>query len=380
VVVILGVGVSGAASVITAAGTALERHLPMAVSPPENLAVPRAPAITVALFVLTLGVGVVCFLVVQPFVPVVAWALALAIVAMPIQQRLERRTPPSVAAAIAVLGAAVVVIGPVFFAGQRLVVQAGRAFESLSEYLQSGEWTALLENHPRLGWLQESADLGGLLENVGGFAAQYTPGFVTGSAWAIAQLALTMFFLFFFLRDRGHLLDGVRSVMPLTAGEANVLFGRVRDTVMVTVWANVATSVLQGTLGGLMFWLLGLPAPIVWGFVMFVLSLVPTLGSFVVWAPAALYLALTGSVVKALILVAWGLGPVGLIDNILYPYLVGTRLRLHTLTAFVAVVGGVVAFGAAGLVLGPVAVAIAQALVEIWRRRTRQRRSLASAA
>jgi predicted PurR-regulated permease PerM len=84
--------------------------------------------------------------------------------------------------------------------------------------------------------------------------------------------------------------------------------------------------------------------------------------------------------VKALILVAWGLGPVGLIDNILYPYLVGTRLRLHTLTAFVAVVGGVVAFGAAGLVLGPVAVAIAQALVEIWRRRTRQRRSLASAA
>ena len=356
----------------------------MAVAPPEDLAVPRAFAITVALFVLSLGAGVVCFLVVQPFVPVVAWALALAIVAMPVQQRLERRARPSVAAAISVLGVAVVVIGPVFFAGQRLVVQAGRAFERVNEYLQSGEWTSLLESHPRLAgmaaWLQDSADLGGLLENVGGFAAQYTPAFVTGSAWAIAQLALTMFFLFFFLRDRGYLLDGVRSVIPLTAGEVTALFGRVRDTVMVTVWANVATSVLQGTLGGLIFWLLGLPAPVVWGFVMFVLSLVPTLGSFVVWAPAALYLALTGSVVKALILVAWGLGPVGLIDNVLYPYLVGTRLRLHTLTAFVAVVGGVIAFGAAGLVLGPAAVAIAQALVEIWRRRTRQRRSLASAA
>jgi predicted PurR-regulated permease PerM len=353
-------------------------------APAEELTIPRAPVIAVALLGLTLVVGVACSLILQPFVPVVAWALALAIVAMPVQRWLERRQRPSVAAVLSVLVVAVVVVGPVFFAGQRLVQEAARAFERVSEYLQSGDWMSLLQRHPRLAgvatWIQERADLGTLLQSVGAFAAQNTPAFVTGSAWAAAQLVLTLYFLFFFLRDRGYLLDGVRSVMPLTAGEVNVLFVRVRDTIMATVWANVATSVLQGALGGLVFWLLGLPAPAVWGFVMFVLSLVPTLGSFVVWAPAAAYLALTGNVGKALILVAWGIGPVGTIDNVLYPFLVGTRLQLHALTAFVAVVGGVLAFGASGLVLGPVTVAAAQTLVETWRHRTQHRRSLASAA
>jgi predicted PurR-regulated permease PerM len=137
---------------------------------------------------------------------------------------------------------------------------------------------------------------------------------------------------------------------------------------------------VQGTLGGIVFWLLGLPAPLLWGFAMFLLSLVPTLGAFVVWVPATAYLALSGSLGKAAILAAWGLGVVATIDNLLYPFLVGTRLRLHTLTAFVAVVGGVFAFGASGLVIGPVVVAVALALAPLWRRRTRRRPPLAAAA
>ena len=323
-----------------------------------------------------------CYLVAQPFIPAIAWALALAVVAVPVQRRLERKVRPSLAAAASVLAVGVVIVAPVLFVGQYMVREATRAFGWLSEQLQSGEWLATLQQQPRLAgvvqWLQESADLEAVMQSAGGMAAEKAPAFLTGSAWAVAQTVLTLFFVFFFLRDRTQLLDGVRSVIPLSDREVTGLFTRVHDTILTTVWANVATSAVQGTLGGLIFWLLGLPAPLVWGFAMFVFSLVPTLGSFVVWAPAAAYLALTGSLGKAAILTAWGLGPVGMIDNLLYPLLIRTRLQLHTLTAFVAVVGGVLAFGASGLVLGPVGVAVAQTLAPIWRRRTRRARAMSA--
>jgi predicted PurR-regulated permease PerM len=119
-----------------------------------------------------------------------------------------------------------------------------------------------------------------------------------------------------------------------------------------------------------MFWWLGLPAPLLWGAIMALLAIVPVLGAFVVWVPAALYLALSGNWGKALILTAWGGIVIALIDNLLYPVLVGKRLRLHTLPVFIAIVGGIVLFGGAGLILGPVTLALTVALVEVWRRRT----------
>jgi predicted PurR-regulated permease PerM len=342
------------------------------------------PVFQLALLALTLVAAFLCYLVARPFIPAVAWALALTIAALPVQRRLERKVRPSLAAAGSVLMVGLVIVAPAFFLGQRMVKEATRAYGWLSKQLESGEWLATLQQQPRLAglvqWLQESADLGAVIQSAGGMAAENAPAFLMGSAWAVAQTVLTLFFVFFFLRDRTQLLEGVRSVMPLSDREVSGLFARVHDTVLATVWANVATSAVQGALGGLIFWLLGLPAPLVWGFAMFVFSLVPTLGSFVVWAPAAVYLALTGSLWKAAILTGWGLGPVGMIDNVLYPVLVRTRLQLHTLTAFVAVVGGVLAFGAPGLVLGPVAVAVAQTLAPIWRRRTRRARAVSAAA
>ena len=103
---------------------------------------------------------------------------------------------------------------------------------------------------------------------------------------------------------------------------------------------------------------------------MALLAIVPILGAFVVWVPAALFLALQGSWGKALILTVWGGSVVALVDNLLYPVLVGNRLRLHTVPVFIAIVGGLALFGASGVILGPVALAITIALVDVWRRRT----------
>jgi predicted PurR-regulated permease PerM len=122
-----------------------------------------------------------------------------------------------------------------------------------------------------------------------------------------------------------------------------------------------------------MFWWLGLPAPLLWGVIMGLLAIVPVLGAFIVWIPVAVFLALDGRWGEALILTTWGAVVVGGIDNFLYPILVGDRLRLHTIPAFISIIGGLILFGASGLILGPLAVAVTLFLFEIWKTRVAER-------
>ena len=146
----------------------------------------------------------------------------------------------------------------------------------------------------------------------------------------------------------------------------NRMFVGVSNTVHATLYGTFAVAIVQGTLGGLMFWWLGLPSPLLWGIVMALLAVVPVLGAFIVWIPAAIFLFLEGSGGKALLLTLWGSIVVGGIDNFLYPILVGTQLKMHTVLAFVSIVGGLIVFGPSGLILGPVIFTVTRILLEIW--------------
>lgn len=134
-----------------------------------------------------------------------------------------------------------------------------------------------------------------------------------------------------------------------------------------SVYGVIVLAVIQGILGGLAFLVLGLPDPFVWGAVMVVLSTIPVTGSFLVWGPAAVYLAATGRWGAALLLAAWGLLVIGLIDNFLRPKLMGQKARVHELLLFFAVLGGLVVFGVAGLVFGPVLLAVTLSLLDVIR-------------
>jgi predicted PurR-regulated permease PerM len=186
----------------------------------------------------------------------------------------------------------------------------------------------------------------------------------------VIGLLLTFYLLFFFLRDRSAALQALRALSPLSEAEMDRLFNRIGDTIYATIYGTLAVSAVQGLLGGMMFWWLGLPAPLLWGVVMALLAVVPVLGAFVIWIPAALFLAMEGSWGKALVLTFWGMIVVGGIDNLLRPILVGKRLKLHTVLAFMSVVGGLILFGPAGLILGPVVFTITIELLEIWRGHT----------
>ena len=315
-----------------------------------------------------------CYRMAAPFLPAMSWALALAVLFAPFQIWLESKLGHrSLAALVAVLVIGLTVVVPATFVGQQLIAQAASGAARIERNVVSGEWRRTLEAQPRLAplieKLERQVDLPGIFKTLTNRLSGFAGSFVRGSVYQVIGLCLTFYLLFFFLRDRQVMLRSMRALSPLTGPEMDRLFLRIGDTIHATVYGTAAVSLVQGLLGGLMFWWLGLPAPLLWGVVMAILAVVPVLGAFVVWIPAAIFLGLEGNWIRALILVAWGMLVVGTADNLLRPVLVGKRLKLHTVLVFMSVVGGLILFGAAGLVLGPVALTATVVLLEIWPRR-----------
>src|SRR5215210_6114580 len=340
----------------------------------------RERMLVLVLIVATALAFYVCYRLALPFLPAITWALALAVVAHPLHTGiLGRIKRPNLAAGLAVFIVAVVIVAPGVFLAQRLVKQAGRGVETLKAQTGEGQWPAAVGSNPQMarvvGWVEPYLDVRGAAERVANSTGTYLSSIVGGSLWALAQLLTTFFILVYLFRLRRVMLRAVRSLVPLSQSETDRLFSRVSDTIYATFYGTFAVSLVQGLLGGLMFWWLGLPSPLMWGVVMFLLSLVPVLGAPVVWGPAALFLAATGNWGKALILTVWGLVVTGSIDNLLFPVLVGDRVRMHALLVFFSVIGGLLLFGAAGRVIGPGGVVITTLLVEVWRMRLSEDRN-----
>jgi predicted PurR-regulated permease PerM len=315
----------------------------------------------------------VCYLLAFPFLPALAWALAIAVLAAPLHARLERRLKHGgAAAAVSVVLLALIVILPVAFLGQHVASVLSAGVSSLQQQLAGFDWQRLRDAFPWLGRIDANVnmqDFASVFGNVGSWLTNLTAAFARESLSNVVTLLLTFYLLFYFLRDRTAILDRVRSYLPLAEAEADHVFGRVSDTIHGVVFGTVVTAAVQGTLGGLIFWLLGLPDPLFWGTVMALLAVVPVLGAFVIWIPAAIYLAVSGEWGKAAVLAAYGAVVIGGIDNVLHPMLAGGRLGLHTVTTLIAIVGGLMLFGASGLILGPLAVTVTLAVLQIWRAR-----------
>jgi predicted PurR-regulated permease PerM len=349
-------------------------------STPAPLASNLGPRIHVQTLVLMAATALgiyVCFRLAAPFISAIAWALALAVLFAPFQRWLESRLKRHGWAALVatvVLGLGVLVI--VTFVGQRLFMESTKGVEIIKTKVETGEWRQAIEAQPRLApladWIEQNLDLPGTVKTVATWLTATAGSIVRGSLAQVIAFGLTFYLLFFFLRDRRVALQALRSLAPLTRPEMDRLFGRVADSVYAIVYGTLTVAAVQGLLGGLMFWWLGLPAPLIWGIVMALLSVVPVLGTFVVWVPAAFFLAVEGSFGKALILVLWGMLVIGTIDNLLRPILVGNRLKLHPVLAFMSVVGGLILFGPSGLILGPVALTVTMELLGIWRARSEQ--------
>ena len=321
---------------------------------------------------------VLCYRIAAPFLPAVAWALAFAVLFVPLQRWLEKKLrSASLAAAAAVLIIGVIVVVPATVVVQSLVTQVAKGAELIEERFASGEWRRTFASQPRVLELAEQVerqlDLPETVRSVTAWLSETAGTIVRGSLVQLVGVALTFYLLFFFLRDRDQALASMRALSPLSRAQTDQMLVRVHDTIYATVYGTLAVASVQGVLGGLMFWWLDLPAPLLWGVVMALLGVVPVLGAFVVWIPAALFLGLEGRWIAALVLTGWGILVVGTVDNLLRPVLVGNRLKLHTVLAFLSIVGGLLVFGAAGLILGPVVLTITRELIAIWPMRMAER-------
>jgi predicted PurR-regulated permease PerM len=333
------------------------------------------------LLLTTFLVVALCIAIAVPFVPALTWAVVFAILASPLHTWIQRRlSNKNIAALLAVVLVAIVIIAPVAWISIQITQEAVEGAKQAQAGIKSGAWEIALHRHPAFvrvyTWLNARVDLGSAGMDVANAVQAQLAKLLGGTIGAIVQGAIALFALFFFFRDRAQILGAIRLRLPLSDVEISRLLRQLKNMVRATVYGKMLTSLIQGALGGLMFWVLGIPAALLWSIAMALLSLVPTFGAFLIWGPAAVWLAVSGSWVKATILAGWGIGVVGTIDNVLYPLLVGRDVRIHSLLLFIALLGGVLLFGASGLVLGPVVIETGLTLIDILRERTRADHSM----
>jgi predicted PurR-regulated permease PerM len=319
----------------------------------------------------------ICWLMLQPFFNVLLWAMVLTVVFYPMHLRIRDRSKgPSLAAAISTLLVVLLIVLPVTF----VTIAVVRELSGAAARLQEGVQYLSDPDVPFIGWLlakarnyvdidQASARefLAQRMQTWGAALARSTLVVVGGAVGAVAQMGLVVFTMFYLFRDGERLRTAIDDMLPLERVQTHSNTLRTEGDIAATLYGVLVIAAVQGTLGTFIFWVLGLPSPLLWGVLMFFLSMIPMAGSFLVWVPAALFLAVTGELGKAAILVVWGVLVIGSIDNFLSPRLVGKRARLHELLIFFSVLGGLQVFGVLGLVLGPVMVAITLALIEMVR-------------
>jgi predicted PurR-regulated permease PerM len=327
------------------------------------------------LFLVTVGLLVVCGLMVMPFLPAITGAIVLATVTAGPYDRLKARVRnASLAASLALVAVVLSIVLP------STLVLAGVGQQALGMVNAARDGSAqrtivsMLDRHPKIGTILETGaakvDLGEVTRSAGGVLASWLGGLLSNSLGAFVQVVIMLFLLFFLYRDRQQALDGFRRLLPLDDREIDHLFRRIGDTINAAVLGRIMVASVQAVLAGLAYWVLGVPGALFWALATLAMSCIPGLGAFLVWLPIAIYLGLTDHWAKAFLMTAWGGLVVSTIDNVLFPVLVGSRMRQHTVPIFISVLGGILLFGVPGLALGPVILTVVQSLLQIWRERT----------
>ena len=312
------------------------------------------------------------YIVVHPFLIPLGWAAVIAVMLYPAFARLTTRMGRAPAAAVATIAAAVILIAPAIALTNAFASEMVGIAQRLQDVFAGGGtssfdrmWQGLVARIPLAARIDVGAVGSSALRTTAAFLASQSGAIVTNIAVFFVDLVLALFATFFLLRDSDAIMHGVRRLLPMPSGTRELFIRRTGDLIAAGVTSSVIVASLQGALGGLAFALLGLSAPVFWGVVMALACLLP-FGAGVVWLPAAIYLIATGSVTKGILLIAVGAGLVGMVDNVLRPLLLSERVHMNGLVIFVSLLGGLNVFGLLGIVLGPIVVVTALALVQSY--------------
>ncbi len=325
-------------------------------------------------FLILLAITTIAFLaVLLPFYGGIFWAAVLAIIFDPMQRRLQRRLGerPNTIALITLLVCLLIVIVPVLLVSGALVNEVA----TLYQYLQSGQIDIRGQLEHIQSMLPDSVqrlldqfDMG----NLGAIQDKLTQGAMASSRFLATQafsfgqntfefivaFGIMLYLLFFLLRDGDELLVRIKRALPLERHEKERLFDIFTAVVRATVKGNIAVAVVQGVLGGLIFWVLGITGALLWGALMAFMALLPAIGAGIVWLPVAIYFLLAGSPGKGVTLILFGVFVIGLVDNLLRPILVGKDIKMPDYLVLISTLGGIALFGINGFVIGPLIAAL----------------------
>ena len=331
-----------------------------------------------SLLVLILAATLALGWILLPFYGAVLWGVVLAIVFAPLYRLLVRTTGQrrSLAALCTVGIIVLMVILPLTLLGTSLAQEVSGVYARV----QSGE----LDIVKFLQHLLDALPSGVMnllnrfgLGSLAGMQEKLSAGLLKGSDFLTTQaldigqstfdffvnLFVMLYLLFFLLRDKDSLNQRIRDAIPLRHDQLDALLQKFIVVIRATVKGNLLVALLQGTLGGVMFWFLGISASLLWGVLMVFLSLLPAVGAGLVWIPVAVYLLATGAVWQGVLLIAYGALVIGLVDNALRPILVGKDTKMPDYVVLISTLGGISTFGLNGFVLGPV---IAAMFIAVW--------------
>ncbi|HEX9780500.1 MAG TPA: AI-2E family transporter [bacterium] len=324
------------------------------------------------------------YLVLSPFINSILWAGILAFACYPLQRRLIERarfTEPLAALTVTVI-LAVVLVPPVLMLVTKLAFQAAGFYQQVAAYVQEGHLEEVVERVREMPLFQQLqrqvAELGPAKSNFADWLLEAVKGMGNFSARQAGLLTrnlllsglsalLTFALLYVFLRHGPGIVDFIHQVTPLRAQTKQALFGQINETLAAVIRGQVLTGIAQGILSGIIFWLIGVPFPVLFGALTFLAALLPVAGASMVWLPLVVYLLVQQEVVRAGILFVLGVAGISLVDNLLKPALIGERTKLPYLLLFLGILGGIRAYGLIGVFLAPVVLTLFFSLVTIYR-------------
>jgi predicted PurR-regulated permease PerM len=345
----------------------------------------------IALVIFVVLIAIACYLfyaIFKPFLASIIWGAVLAGIFYPLNARFKRRMKrDNLRALIMCIIAAAVIVAPAVFLTIGLIGEAANSLPKLREAIDQGQLDFLLKPQA-YGWNEKiteflgnyvdtsNLDIESLIvtnvQRLSTFLLQQFSNLIGNFSLAIASFAFAVLSMFFFFRDGERLVVRFKDLLPMSEELKGNLTRRLKEVIEASIYGGVLVAAIQGILGGLIFWVTGLPSPIFWGTVMAMLSLIPIVGPYLVYLPAGVILMVSGSWIRGIIVLALGIVVVSQSDNLLRPVIVGHRTKIPTLVLFFSILGGIKLFGLLGVILGPVVASIILTLIEVYRPRKKQ--------
>jgi predicted PurR-regulated permease PerM len=317
--------------------------------------------------------GYLAYRIFEPFVSPLLWAAILVVLTYPIYARASKRLGPNRGALVTTTGVTLILIVPMIFVLSAFVRQAVVAVHSVQLGVELGRfawvnrlWDGLQKRFPSL----IPSDLGNVFHNSAEQAASYVAGRVGGilrnTATILMDTGFTILAMFYFYRDGATIVKRIRDGLPFEQEQRVRVVNETHGLIFATVVSTLTAAAVHGVVGTAAFALTGINSPIFWGVLMGFLSFIPLIGTALIWVPLSLSLMLGGHLVPGIILAGICSVVLGMIDNFVRPLMISGRAEMSMLLIFIGVLGGIEAFGLLGVVLGPVIIAIAATLLDVY--------------